>query len=95
MAQFSGAITVTVPGTAVQGPDTPRSSGGGFMLRAIATNTDTVYFGDDGTGDVDAATGMYIEPTDLPFYVQVEKLSDLWFDAVVAGEGVVWFVIPG
>ena len=83
----SGQITVTTAGTAVQGPNV--SNAGGFFLKADPDNTDAVFVGNDGAGDVTANNGFPLN-TGETILVQVSNLNYLWFDADVSGEKIAW-----
>ena len=91
----SGSITVTTAGTAVQGPSYPKAGNAklvAFLLKADAANTDTVYVGNDGAGDVTSANGFPLG-TGESMVVEVNSLDDLWFDAAVNGEKIRWFQV--
>lgn len=91
----SGAITVTTAGTAVQGPTTPRASNDklvAFVIKADADNTDTVYVGNDGAGDVTASNGFPLDAGES-IMVETNSLDDLWFDADVSGEKFRWIQV--
>jgi hypothetical protein len=87
---FSGQITVTTAGTAVQGPDIP---GYGFFIRALSTNTGVVYLGNDGADDVTSANGFELSPGDLMFIEIPPTLENIWFDAAEDGDKFCWFCI--
>lgn len=92
MAARSGVITVTTAGTAVAGPSTtfyPNNAAGAFYVKAHPNNTDTVWVGNDGAGDVAAANGFPLDPGE-GVTIYVNKLSELWFDADVNGEKLCW-----
>jgi len=84
---YSGQITVTTAGTAVQGTSTPNYTG--FFIRALSGNTGNVYLGNDGAGDVTSANGYELAPGDQ-IYIEVPNLSDLWFDAATNGDKFSW-----
>ena len=84
---YSGQITVTTAGTAVQGTSTPNYTG--FFIRALSGNTGNVYIGNDGAGDVTSANGYELAPGDQ-IYIEVPNLSDLWFDAATNGDKFSW-----
>lgn len=87
MAAMSGQITVTTAGTAVSGPATP--TGAQFAIKAHPDNTDTVWVGNDGAGDVSSANGFPLDPGE-GLVMDVGALSVLWFDADVNGEKICW-----
>lgn len=57
---LSGVITVTTAGTAVQGAATPAVYA--VAVKAHPDNSDTVWVGNDGAGDVAAANGFLLDP---------------------------------
>lgn len=86
MSARSGQITVTTAGTAEQGTNVP---GREFVLKAHPDNTDVVWVGQDGAGDVSSANGFPLSPGEaLP--ILIGNLSNLWFDVDVSGEKVCW-----
>lgn len=91
----SGAITVTTAGTAVQGPAYPKAANDkliAFVIKADATNTDTVYVGNDGAGDVASTNGFPLDAGES-IMVETNSLDDLWFDAAVSGEKLRWIQV--
>ena len=83
---LSGQITVTTAGTAVQGSDVPGTM---FSLKAHPDNTDTVWFGEDGAGDVTKDNGYPLNAGE-DVTIQVANLNQLWFDSEVNGEKFCW-----
>ena len=85
---YSGIITVTTAGTAVQGPD----SGAGTFI--ITFNPDETGYGYVGnvTGDVAVTNGLHMSPGDK-IIVTVRNLKSLWFDTSVNGEIFSWLKI--
>lgn len=88
---ISGQITVTTAGTAVQGPNVP---GARFIIKAHPDNTDTVWVGNDGAGDVSASTGFPLNPGE-PVIRECRNLNGIYFDADVNGEKFCWFKMEG
>ena len=94
---MSGQITVTTSGTAVQGPDV---SGKNylpdrlftFLLKAHPDNTDVIWVGQDGAGDVSSTNGFPLKPGETAVIEDID-LNDLWFDADVSGEKVCWLIV--
>jgi hypothetical protein len=84
---ISGLITVTTAGTAVQGGNVALTNG--VFVKAHPDNTDTVWVGNDGAGDVAATNGYPLDAGEF-IVIQVDNLSDLWFDADVNGEKICW-----
>ncbi len=91
MAARSGMITVTTAGTAVAGPATP--VGRMFRLTAHPDNTDTVWVGNDGAGDVSSANGSPLNARDSVIVEVVRSLDELYFDADVSGEKIAWLAV--
>ncbi len=83
----SGLITVATAGTAVQGPNVTNL--GGFWVKAHPNNTDTVWVGNDGAGDVANTNGFPLNPGEA-ILISVTNLNSLWFDADVSGEKLCW-----
>ncbi len=88
----SGIITVTTAGTAVQGPATNINKYQQFLIKAHPNNTDTVWVGNDGAGDVAATNGFPINPGETAT-VRDLNLNNLWFDADVSGEKICWLIV--
>jgi hypothetical protein len=86
---LSGQITVTTAGAAVQGTDIP---GGLFCIKAHPDNTDTVWVGEDGAGDVSSSNGFPLNSGEA-VVLQVANLNHLWFDADVDGEKICWLAL--
>lgn len=90
MAALSGVITVTTAGTAVQ----VAAAVGHYQkvaVKAHPNNTDTVWIGNDGAGDVAATNGFPLDPGEG--IVLDGGLSNWWFDADVNGEKICWVAI--
>ena len=84
---YSGQITVTTAGTAIQGTSTVKYTG--FFIRALSGNTGNVYLGNDGAGDVTSSNGHELAPGDQ-IYIECPNLSDLYFDAATGGDKFSW-----
>lgn len=85
--QLSGQITVTTAGTAVAGPDV---RGHEWLVRAHPDNTQEVWVGQDGAGDVTNTNGFPLVPTSEPVRFYAPNLNLLRFDADVNGEKICW-----
>ena len=88
---LSGKKTVAVAGTAealgsqaIHGP---------LMVKALTTNTDLVYIGNDGAGDVAAANGLPLSAGDVVVFDWVGELGAIMVDVAVNGEGVAWLAL--
>jgi hypothetical protein len=88
MAAKSGQKTVTTAGTAealgsqvVNGP---------LMVKALLANSNNVYVGNDGAGDVTSANGLELDAGDSVVFEFVGNLSEIILDADTNGEGVSW-----
>ena len=72
-------------------------SGTQFILKAHPDNTGNVYVGNDGNDDVDANSGVVLEPGDLliPLHLggYANALSALWFDAATDGDKICWLKV--
>ena len=81
---ISGQVTVTTPGTSVQGGTVTLTNG--VFVKALKGNTGLMYIG-YATGD--NRTGFELSSDQL-IWVNVTNLNQLWFDASVGGEKVCW-----
>jgi hypothetical protein len=84
---FTGQITVSAAGTAVNGPDVPLTNGA--YIKALGANAGKVYVGNDGAGDITSSNGFELSAGDL-IIVQVSNLNQLWFDAATNGDKFCW-----
>lgn len=87
LTTLAGQITVTTAGTAVQGTAV---SGSLFQIQALPGNTGVVYFGNDGADDVTATNGFPLPAAGPGVVIELENLSDVWFDAATNGDKVAW-----
>lgn len=88
MAARSGVITIATAGTAQAGPAT---AGISVAVKAHPDNSDTVWIGNDGAGDVANTNGFPLNPGEG--VVLSGNLSQFYFDADVSGEKLCWLVI--
>ncbi len=92
---MSGQKTVTVPGTEV--PIVAAASsfpvGGPVAIKALSTNTDLVYVGNDGAGSVSSTSGFPLAAGEQIILNNVSTLSEVKLDSVAAGEGIAWLVL--
>ncbi len=90
MGAISGQKTVTAHGTAEALGTLQVNSV--VMIRALPDNTDKVYVGNDGAGDVNSSNGV---PLDAGEYIIMElgNLGSVMVDSEVDGEGVAWLVL--
>ena len=91
MSAISGQKTVAAAGTAValgtaliHGP---------LIVKALLANTNNVYVGNDGAGDVTSANGIELDAGEVVVFDQVSSLSTLFVDADTNGEGVSWLAL--
>ena len=88
---LSGQKTVTAAGTAeplgVQRIDGP------LMVKALTTNTDLAYVGNDGNGDISSSNGLPLSAGDVVIFEWVGRLASLLVDVAVNGEGVAWLAL--
>lgn len=89
MAAVSGLITVTTAGAAVRGPST--SGAAAVAVKAHPDNSDTVWIGNDGAGDVASTNGFPLDPGEG--VVVAGDLENYYFDADVSGEKLCWLVV--
>lgn len=90
MAALSGIITIAAAGTAQQGTNT-RPTASAVAVKAHPDNSDTVWVGSDGAGDVASTNGFPLNPGEG--VVLPGNLADYWFDADVSGEKICWLVV--
>lgn len=83
----SGQISVATAGTAVQGSDVTNPAG--FYLKAHPDNTDTVWVGNNGAGDITNLNSYPLNPGEQ-ILVSVANLNQLWFDSDVNGGKICW-----
>ena len=91
----SGQKTVAAPGTElpmVVAADT-FPIGGPVAIKALTTNTDLVYIGNDGAGAVSSSTGYPLAAGEQIILNFVGTLTEVMIDAAVAGEGAAWLVL--
>ena len=91
MAATSGQKTVTAAGTAEALGSQP--IGGTLAVKALASNTDIVVIGNDGTGDVATSNGFELSSGEAIVFNRVGNLADIKVDAAVSGEGVCWLAL--
>ncbi len=91
MAAKSGQKTVAAAGTAealgsqvINGP---------IMVKALLANSNNVYVGNDGAGDVTSANGLELDAGDSVVFEFVGDLSEIILDADTNGEGVSWLAL--
>ena len=88
---LSGQKTVTAAGTAealgAQRIDGP------LMVKALTTNTDLVYVGNDGAGDVSSSNGLPLAAGDVVIFEWAGDLASIMVDVAVNGEGVAWLAL--
>jgi hypothetical protein len=90
-AAISGQKTVAAAGTAeVLGSATIT---GALAIKALTTNTDLVYIGNDGSDDVSSSNGYPLDAGDVHIFEYISALSVLYVDSAVNGEGVAWIAL--
>ena len=91
MAATSGQKTVTTAGTAVVLGTV--SINGPLLVKALSANTNPVFVGNDGAGDVTSANGLQLAAKETVVFNYVGNLSTIWVDATTNGEGVCWIAL--
>ena len=88
MTAISGQKTVAAAGTAealgsalIHGP---------LMIKALLANSNNVYIGNDGAGDVTSANGIELDAGEVAIFNHVGSLANLIVDVDTNGEGVSW-----
>ena len=91
MTAISGQKTVAAAGTAealgtalIHGP---------LMIKALLANTNNVYIGNDGAGDVTSGNGIELDAGEVAVFNHVGSLSTLIVDVDTNGEGVSWIAL--
>ena len=91
MTAKSGQKTVATAGTAealgsqvINGP---------VMVKALLANTNNIYIGNDGSGDVTSANGLELDAGDSVVFYFVGDLSEIFLDADTNGEGAAWLCL--
>ena len=82
---------VTTAGTAEQLPDILIPYDHEVIIKALPTNTDTVYLGSSKLDAEDHTKAFPLEAGEGVEY-KIKNLSVLWIDADADGEGIVWTV---
>jgi hypothetical protein len=86
--KLSDVTIVSTAGDAViLGTDNINSA---VAVKALATNTATVYVGNDGANDVSELTGFPLDAGETLVFDYVGDLADVYVDADVSNEGVSW-----
>ena len=91
MSVISGQKTVAAAGTA-ETLASSRQVSSPLMIKALPTNTDLVYIGQD-TGDVTSSTGVPLSAGEVVVLIHVGNLTEIWVDSAVNGEGVAWLML--
>jgi hypothetical protein len=91
MSAISGQKTVAAAGTAEALGS--QAINGPLMIKALTTNTNLVYLGNDGTPDVASGTGLPLQAGEVVIFEWVGSLATLYVDAAVNGEGVAWMAL--
>ena len=91
MAAKSGQTAVTTAGTAVALGSV--AIHGPLMVKALAANTDLIYIGSDGAGDVASSNGLELAAGEALILNYVGDLASVMVDSAVNGEGVAWLAL--
>lgn len=91
MTPLSGVKTVTTTGTAeALGSQQINAR---LAVKALSTNTNAAYIGEDGSGDVASTNGYELAPSAEIIFEFVGDLSHLMVDVSTNGDGVCWLVL--
>ena len=88
MSAISGRMTVTLSGTAE-----PLGSGvcqSDLMIKALISNTNVIYVGNDGAGDVASGNGVVLAAEEYIVLSSVAMFEHVIIDAATTGNGVSW-----
>lgn len=88
---LSGKTIVAAAGESV--PLGSQAVNASVMVKALAGNTNLVYLGSDGAGDVSSANGIELAAGEVVVFDWVANLADIRLDAAVSGEGVAWLIL--
>jgi hypothetical protein len=88
---LSGQKTVTTAGIAVNLGS--QAIAHGILVKALNTNTDLVYIGNDGAGDVSSSNGFPLAAGEVVIFEHVSNLGAIMVDSAVNGEGVAWLIL--
>jgi hypothetical protein len=88
---LSGHKTIATAGTAE--PLGAQRIDGPLMIKALTTNTDLAYLGNDGAGDVSSSNGLPLSAGDVVIFEWVGHLTSIMIDVAVNGEGVAWLAL--
>ena len=87
----TGQLIVTTAGTAEQLPPVEIPYGKTVAIKALSSNTDTVYIGNSKLEAEDHSMGFPFEGGEA-VELHIDNLHQLWVDADVSGEGISWIV---
>lgn len=87
----SGQTTVATAGTAVQLSSTNVPDMSGVYIKALSTNTGSVYIGNDGADDVTSSNGYELEAGESIF-INESLLSKIYVDAANNGDKVAYLI---
>ena len=82
---------VPVAGTATQLPNFVVPFDRYLTIKALGGNTDEVFIGNSKTESEDESFRYPMEPGEILQY-KIRNTAQLWLDAAVSGEGIVWTV---
>ena len=63
------------------------------MVKAELDNTNNIYVGNDGAGDVASTNGMALDAGEVIIFNYVGDLDNIWIDADTDTEGVYWLML--
>ncbi len=92
MSALSGQKTVTAAGTAERLSD-DQVVNVPVIVKALPGNTDVVYVGNDGAGNVTSSNGLPLSAGDAVVFSFVSNFREIWLDAAVNSEGVAWCLL--
>lgn len=88
----SQIVTVATAGDAAQLPIVHIPVGKAVRIKALSTNTGTIYIGNNKPEAEGHTLAYLLIATDGPVKYEINNLSQLWIDASVGGEGISWTV---
>ena len=88
---ISGQKTISTAGSAE--PMGNQRIDGPLMVKALTTNTDLAYLGNDGAGDVSSSNGLPLSAGDVVIFEWAGDLASIMVDVAVNGECVAWLAL--
>jgi hypothetical protein len=93
---MTGQKTVAVPGTPERLGSEAIPVGSFVIIEVLAANTGNIGISDSSAGATLGGGSEFVLPTGAErIPIEVRNLDQLWIDAAVAGNGVMWIQVKG